>query len=125
MKRTVDNHTAATFALHVWALPPQWVCVRGTPTDVCPTKCARSPPGPWLSFQSPSVAFAGSSLIFLECWCRGDIPLEGDKTMCACVSPGSDAMPCRAGGFTAGTQSVPSCTASPLQSTVIKYAKER
>ncbi|NXV34429.1 HHLA1 protein, partial [Rissa tridactyla] len=30
-KKPVDNHTAAAFALHVRALPPQWVRVRRTP----------------------------------------------------------------------------------------------
>lgn len=83
MEKPVDSHTAAAFALHIWALPPQQAHVRGPPASckMCPLTLT-----PLVIFSEPSRHVCRHVPCFLEWWRRGDIPLEGflcagDNTM--------------------------------------------
>ncbi|NXV42877.1 HHLA1 protein, partial [Uria aalge] len=112
-KQSVDNHTAAAFALHVQPLPPQWVRVRRIPHIMQNVPSHSLVPG--YLFRTPAWDLQGCRLFFSEGQCRGDLPLEvlvyaGDSRMCVQAAPQGH-MGCLEGQVASlHTQSVPSHT---------------
>ncbi|NXW20361.1 HHLA1 protein, partial [Circaetus pectoralis] len=110
MEKPADNDTAAAFALHVRALPPQWVHVRGTPT---PRKTCTLTAWSLVIFSEPQRGVCRDVPLFFGVLVQGRHPFgriavcRGQHEVCAGSSPRSGVMSCRAGGFTEATQNVP------------------
>ncbi|NXQ78732.1 HHLA1 protein, partial [Nyctibius grandis] len=92
MEKIADNPTAATFTLHVWALPPHWVHVRGTPISCkmwCPQAILKesrvtSPPVT-LIVQKINPCVMELCRFFQLCLCVGQRRYSRKEAMRYCV----------------------------------------